>query len=827
MSTLSMSLPSPSLHQRPATNYHPMQEPTSSYSYPSSQYSDDLEKLRRLKELILSGQHPDFKPVPRPDALEALYLGPKANNHSALPATVSSDGPGRDPRAQSDSPVESSRSNSKGRPNPSTDQGASPTEPGKAYPSKLLPGEEPAISRSPTSIQRADSTQVTTNKANIASANDSRSPGDPSSNRDDSGSFSRMPPAHHDRNVYGGGVRSDEPLHRHGSPNHVARQSQSGADRTSSVELNSRPTAPARDLRPSFREADPGHEDHDWDRGPRHDYHPLSADERKVDERLHRHAIPSGPADRGSQSVPQAPGTRYDNRDPSNRWHGPPRYSVDERRPIRPTGQGALERDRYNRQGIAVSDDRRPSFDMASDERGRPELKHSEAELFSDSKGHGGITPGAGVRDGVTQAETPVGDKLDSTPIDTREGARSRLSLPGKEVSTVLSADTRSNPRVPSQPLPVHSHRNGVTTEITSARGEPRTRSTSITENREPGKPSINEATPRDTRIGHAGHRPPLEDRAVPSNSPREKSAPMFPAGRYSPPVQFRDRIDTGRPYSDDVPDRIPSDSGRAPPARPREPIIQDLRDRRPDGPRLRRDEPYPARPIRDNDPADQGRRFIPASTQRDAPRDDSRKYRPPPQQWDRHEERVPQSWDREVPFTRERPADRDLRPNPAWDGRDERKAPPPGIAPARYSPPYRSAPPPRLADRLSDNFSVEDSRRPDARFVENYPAREIRPRPRSPSPLRRPGQQGRPLADDTDNRPNKRPRDDLDGPAYYMDRERRAPAPYDYPPRPGSPGYYGIGGPPAADPTPYIPREIYERRVRTPPYRPPPFPSR
>ncbi|KAF8500602.1 hypothetical protein BU17DRAFT_102466 [Hysterangium stoloniferum] len=36
----------------------------------------DIEKLRRLKETILAGQHPYFRAIPQPDALASLYLGP-------------------------------------------------------------------------------------------------------------------------------------------------------------------------------------------------------------------------------------------------------------------------------------------------------------------------------------------------------------------------------------------------------------------------------------------------------------------------------------------------------------------------------------------------------------------------------------------------------------------------------------------------------------------------------------------------------------------------------------------------------------------------------
>lgn len=82
----------------PAFPYHPMQMPEPEPPQPapppnpqnaSAQYSEDLEKLKRLKEMILAGHHPNFKPMPRPDALASLYLGP-SNLEATAPSEVSS-----------------------------------------------------------------------------------------------------------------------------------------------------------------------------------------------------------------------------------------------------------------------------------------------------------------------------------------------------------------------------------------------------------------------------------------------------------------------------------------------------------------------------------------------------------------------------------------------------------------------------------------------------------------------------------------------------------------------------------------------------------------
>ncbi|KAF8513609.1 hypothetical protein JB92DRAFT_2922562 [Gautieria morchelliformis] len=50
--------------------------PSQQQQQPGSGEVSDIEKLRKLKETILSGQHPFFQPVPHPDALGSLYLGP-------------------------------------------------------------------------------------------------------------------------------------------------------------------------------------------------------------------------------------------------------------------------------------------------------------------------------------------------------------------------------------------------------------------------------------------------------------------------------------------------------------------------------------------------------------------------------------------------------------------------------------------------------------------------------------------------------------------------------------------------------------------------------
>lgn len=63
----------------PPLRYLPMPAPSSQdsvYLQMASSSLSDIERLRKLKETILCGQHPFFTAVPDPDALAKLYLGP-------------------------------------------------------------------------------------------------------------------------------------------------------------------------------------------------------------------------------------------------------------------------------------------------------------------------------------------------------------------------------------------------------------------------------------------------------------------------------------------------------------------------------------------------------------------------------------------------------------------------------------------------------------------------------------------------------------------------------------------------------------------------------
>ncbi|GJJ06683.1 hypothetical protein Clacol_000878 [Clathrus columnatus] len=71
--------------QIPLSTFQPSSSPSqdSVHSQMASGSSSDIERLRKLKETILSGQHPFFKAVPNPDALAKLYLGPHPTSSSS------------------------------------------------------------------------------------------------------------------------------------------------------------------------------------------------------------------------------------------------------------------------------------------------------------------------------------------------------------------------------------------------------------------------------------------------------------------------------------------------------------------------------------------------------------------------------------------------------------------------------------------------------------------------------------------------------------------------------------------------------------------------
>jgi hypothetical protein len=75
---------------------------------PEAEYSRDLALLEHLKETIRAGQHPYYRPIPRPDKLMNMYLGPhRAAGSFVLPHPEQL--PGHDSAVQSHALGSSSR----------------------------------------------------------------------------------------------------------------------------------------------------------------------------------------------------------------------------------------------------------------------------------------------------------------------------------------------------------------------------------------------------------------------------------------------------------------------------------------------------------------------------------------------------------------------------------------------------------------------------------------------------------------------------------------------------------------------------------------------
>ncbi|KAF9000423.1 hypothetical protein BDQ17DRAFT_1359587, partial [Cyathus striatus] len=66
----------PSMHTQPAQPFYTNQ----GVRVPGN---NDLEILQNLKQMILDGQHPLYRPIPQPAALAKLYLGPSDQATSA------------------------------------------------------------------------------------------------------------------------------------------------------------------------------------------------------------------------------------------------------------------------------------------------------------------------------------------------------------------------------------------------------------------------------------------------------------------------------------------------------------------------------------------------------------------------------------------------------------------------------------------------------------------------------------------------------------------------------------------------------------------------
>lgn len=347
---------------------------------------------------------------------------------------------------------------------------------------------------------------------------------------------------------------------------------------------------------------------------------------------------------------------------------------------------------------------------------------------------------------------------------------------------------------------------------------------------------------------------PRSDDRGRPIDNFRARSPPdRGPAPRPSvyppraqsiardPPRKFEPRSRTRSPARPD----ILRAAGDPPPPRDRNDMRPPYRpepgryngDRRPDmmdvdppaprfGASYRRPSPPP--PAADNslDPYPRPRAWPPSND----PYPEDPAHRPAPdvrpydREWRDGERNYPDDWDSRAGRDWERPPPReyerdrfDAPPAPGWETREERER----RVSSTYPPPADAAPAPRsfetrpLGSRLSDGYHPpEDRSYPRDLERPRYPAPEPDPpfsrvRPRSPSPLRRPG------AVDDLRPPVKRARDDSYGAAYYppsaTEPPLRAGPPADYPPRARSP--------------PAVGSSTYFDDQRAPPYRsgPPP----
>ena len=360
-------------------------------------------------------------------------------------------------------------------------------------------------------------------------------------------------------------------------------------------------------------------------------------------------------------------------------------------------------------------------------------------------------------------------------------------------------------------------------------------------------RPAVNDSRPpplpdRLSRPDERG-RPLTNERSVRTPPPRERSPGPGGPGRYGhgksrplsvvrddgPPRSFKPRGDTVSPRRGDFrpaerasyPDRYERDRSRD-----RRPDAMDV-----DAPPRFSDRPLPASYRRSPPPYSRDRVWsdYPSEVARRHPGD------PPPQpstfgrewqddraghgttydDWDRDrrdwERSRPPPLDRDRDFERDRDArlgNRDVLPPPSWETREERERRVSGTLPPSSSSltlgdvpppprPYEGRP---LSARLSDAYPPDDRERDRAFDRARYPPLDASPlgynrvRPRSPSPMRRPGG---PI--DDVRPPMKRPRDDAYGvPGYYsppgpVDAGRDYPPP---PPRmrtplPGPPGGY------------------------------------
>ncbi|KAH9949077.1 hypothetical protein B0H21DRAFT_730460 [Amylocystis lapponica] len=614
--------------------------------------------------------------------------------------------------------------------------------------------------------------------------------------------------------------------------------------------LGDRPARPADDRRPlsppsdRMRVVD--------DRRPHVSPPPVDRQARLGDDRRHTGAPSSAAADRQVRPA--------DDRRPPIPPSGL-RAPLDERRPPPPSAS----LDRHVR---PLVDDRRPPPPPLAEDRGARPLAGPPADTTAsrpsteESKTHLQAHP----EDRSVRPVVPLEDRISRPPAlslqerisagassnrpDERSGlgpassARvdDRLSRPAPSLEERLShAQTASDDRAPRPPRSDEPLARPPQSAIPSASAASRPvpgddRNTLLAEpvrhlpsaQTDRPRPADDRGRPVSDRFARAAS-PAVSERGPPAARPppyhsaprassvvRDDSRPYKPRSPVRSPARterdFRPpyRPDSDRYASERRPDHMDVDpppsrfgDGRPPYRRPSAPPDDGyvpIANR----PWLPSSDPYPGEPARRVPPE-------PPAYGRDW-RDDERGY---PNDWDAHNGRP---WERPArEYSREREGrygDRDPVTGNGWETREERErrvslgatAEAPASAPRTFEPRPLSS---RLTNGYPEERYGRDLERARYPPVDSTPLPFSRVRPRSPSPLRRPG------AVDDLRPPLKRAREDFPpASGYYSpvpraDSPRAGPPPAEYPPRLRTPpvgggGYYDDPRAPGAPPPPY-----------------------
>ena len=533
---------------------------------------------------------------------------------------------------------------------------------------------------------------------------------------------------------------------------------------------------------------------------------------------------------------------------PPNHAERPPPRPVDDRRPYPPPP--TFERNKAN-------DDRRvpPPLEDRNARTGAPPLRPPPDERSlrpQPSKDDVGARPPVSLEERISRPAPSLQERISAVPArpDDRRSREpparldERVARPPPSLEERLSRPAVVDDRTARPPI----------AEDRATRPMPPPPATDRTVRPAPSdeRSSLLAEPVRPPLSGPSDRTPRPDDRGRPTDRFRSRSPDRGPAPRpsvyppraqslaRSPPRKFEPRSRTRSPARSDIlrpaNDPPPRDRDMRPPYRPepgrfggdRRPDVMDVD---PPAPRFgasyRRPSPPP--PSSDGpEPYSRPRAWPPSSDP--YPEDTAR--RPPPdarpygREWRDGDRSYPDDWDPRTGRDWERPAPREYERDrfdashaPGWETREERER----RVSSTYPPPADATPAPRpfetrpLSSRLSDAYPPED--RSYSREIERprYPPPEPDPpfsrvRPRSPSPLRRPG------AVDDLRPPAKRTRDESYGSGYY------APSAADPPPRAGPPADY----PPRARSPPAVGGTAYYDDPRAPPYRsgpPPPLP--